>query len=61
MTHVTAFAWTIGAPEVVLILAVILLVFGAARLPKLARSIGASAKEFAKGAELGVDDESGDG
>jgi sec-independent protein translocase protein TatA len=48
----------IGGPEVILILVVVLLIFGAAKLPQLARSLGASAKEFRKGVEEGVDDES---
>ena len=47
----------IGAPELLIILVVVLLLFGAAKLPSLARSIGASAKEFRKGVDEGVDDE----
>lgn len=35
--------------ELLIILAVILLLFGARKLPELARSLGASAKEFRKG------------
>jgi sec-independent protein translocase protein TatA len=35
---------------------VVLLLFGAAKLPELARSIGASAKEFRKGLEEGNED-----
>lgn len=49
----------IGTPEIILIIVVILLVFGATRLPKLARSVGQSAKEFRKGLDEGgavVDD-----
>lgn len=46
----------IGAPELLIILVVVLLLFGAAKLPSLARSIGASAKEFRKGVEEGADD-----
>jgi sec-independent protein translocase protein TatA len=53
----------IGAPEILLILVVVLLLFGASRLPSLARSLGASAKEFRKGVEDGATDadEDGDG
>ncbi len=39
-----------------LLLVVVMLLFGAAKLPQLARSIGASAKEFRKGVEEGADD-----
>jgi sec-independent protein translocase protein TatA len=37
---------------------VVLLIFGAAKLPALARSLGASAKEFRKGIEEGTKDDS---
>jgi sec-independent protein translocase protein TatA len=47
----------IGAPELLIILVVVLLLFGAAKLPSLARSIGASAKEFRKGVDEGVADD----
>lgn len=46
--------------ELIIILVVLLLLFGARKLPDLARSIGASAKEFRKGIEEGVDEESSD-
>lgn len=39
----------LGWPELLVILAILLLVFGAARLPKLSRSAGESIKEFKKG------------
>ena len=39
----------IGIPELVIILVILLLLFGAKKLPELARSIGSSAKEL-KGA-----------
>ena len=45
----------IGAPELLIILVVVLVLFGAAKLPGLARSLGASAKEFRKGLEEGVE------
>ena len=43
--------------ELVIILLVVLLFFGASRLPSLARSLGASAKEFKDGLEEGADDD----
>jgi len=39
----------IGLPEILLILAVLLLLFGARKLPELARSLGRSTKEFRQG------------
>ena len=39
----------IGAPELLIILAVVLLLFGASRLPKLAKSLGEAKREFEKG------------
>jgi sec-independent protein translocase protein TatA len=39
----------LGAPELLIILAVILLLFGGAKLPKLARSLGQAQKEFKEG------------
>ena len=39
----------LGAPELLIILAVILLLFGSTRLPKLAKSLGQASKEFKKG------------
>jgi sec-independent protein translocase protein TatA len=41
--------WTIGGWELILILAVMLLLFGSSKLPKLARALGASMTEFKKG------------
>lgn len=45
-----------GAQELIIILVVILLLFGARKLPELARSLGASAKEFRKGISEGAQD-----
>ncbi|HEU5448090.1 MAG TPA: twin-arginine translocase TatA/TatE family subunit [Acidimicrobiia bacterium] len=45
---------SLGAPELLIILAVVMLLFGAAKLPKLARSLGESAKEF-KNATAAID------
>lgn len=47
--------------EWLLILAVVVLLFGARKLPELARSLGASAKEFRKGiAEGSAEDRQAD-
>jgi sec-independent protein translocase protein TatA len=44
-----AFLQGIGAPELIIILVIMLLLFGAKKLPEMARSIGKSTKEFKKG------------
>ena len=44
--------------ELLIILLIVLLIFGARKLPDLARSLGASAKEFRKGIEEGTEPES---
>lgn len=43
----------LGATELIIILVIILVIFGGSQLPKLARSIGSSAKELREG--LGSD------
>ncbi|MCP4649041.1 MAG: twin-arginine translocase TatA/TatE family subunit [PVC group bacterium] len=37
-----------GVPELVLILIILLLLFGASKLPQMARALGESIKEFKK-------------
>ncbi len=50
----TTFAFGIpGGPEVLVILVVILLLFGAKKLPELSRSLGKSLGEFKKGKQEG--------
>lgn len=44
-----AFLQNIGLPELLVVLLIILLLFGAARLPEIARSMGKSLHEFKKG------------
>lgn len=39
----------VGYQELLLILVIVLVLFGASRLPELARSLGTSVKEFKKG------------
>lgn len=46
-----AFAGLPGGPEVLVVLFVILLLFGAKKLPELSRSLGKSLGEFKKGKE----------
>ncbi|MDK1019370.1 MAG: twin-arginine translocase TatA/TatE family subunit [Actinomycetota bacterium] len=52
-----AFIQNIRGTELIIILVVLVLLFGAAKLPQLARSLGASAKEFRKGIDEGVAEE----
>ncbi len=46
-----------GTPELIIIAIVLLLIFGGAKLPKLARSLGSAKSEFEKGAKEGSKDE----
>jgi sec-independent protein translocase protein TatA len=45
---------TLGWPEMLLILAALLLLFGARKLPEIARSLGKSSKEFKAGMRDGA-------
>lgn len=44
----------IGYPELLLILVIVVLIFGAKKLPDLARSLGRSMGEFKRGKEEGA-------
>lgn len=46
----------LGAPELLIVLLVILLLFGGAKLPKLARSLGQAQNEFKKGVREDADE-----
>ncbi len=48
---------SLGSGELLIILIIVLVVFGGAKLPKLARSLGQAQKEFKKGIDEGVSDE----
>ena len=41
----------LGTTELLIVLVIILLLFGGAKLPKLARSLGQAQQEFKKGTE----------
>ena len=43
----------LGSQELLVILVIVLILFGANRLPQLARSLGSSLKEFKKGIDEG--------
>ena len=47
----------LGATELLIVLVIVLVVFGGAKLPKLARSIGQAQKEFQDGMAEGVKDD----
>lgn len=42
------FAWALGGTELVLILVVVLVLFGAKKIPELAKGLGTGIKEFKK-------------
>lgn len=50
------FIQNLGAPELIIIFAVLLLLFGAKRLPEIGRSLGKGIREF-KGATKGIADD----
>ena len=52
------FAFDLGAPEIIIILVVVLVLFGGAQIPKLARNLGQAQKEFKKGLDDAQKDES---
>ena len=51
----------IGAPELLLVLAIVILIFGASRIPKLGRSMGQSIRGFKQGLKEDVADEDEEG
>ncbi len=48
---------TPSASELIIVLVIVLIVFGGAKLPKLARSLGQAQKEFKSGLTEDADDE----
>ena len=49
MLQALAFLQNIGLPELLVVLVIVLLLFGAKRLPEIARGLGKSIQEFKKG------------
>ncbi|HJU94348.1 MAG TPA: twin-arginine translocase TatA/TatE family subunit [Pyrinomonadaceae bacterium] len=49
----TMLAFPLGTPELIIIVLVIVLLFGATRLPQLAKALGQSKKAFREGIEEG--------
>ena len=47
----------LGLPELIVILVIVVVLFGASRLPGIAKSLGSSAKEFRKGLDEGEDED----
>ena len=50
----------LGPTELIIILVIVLLLFGSAKLPKLARSLGQAQKEFKGGLSEGAKDKDDD-
>jgi sec-independent protein translocase protein TatA len=48
----------LGAPELIIILAIVLLLFGGKKLPELSRSLGSSMREIRKGLSGSGDEKS---
>ena len=51
---------SLGPPELLILLVIILLLFGATKLPKLARSMGEAQREFKKGLDEGTKEDEKD-
>jgi len=48
---------SLGLPELLIVLVVVLVIFGGSQLPKLARGLGSAQREFKKGLEGDSDDD----
>jgi sec-independent protein translocase protein TatA len=49
---------SLGLPELIIILLIVVLIFGANRLPSLAKGLGSSVKNFKEGMRDGEQDKS---
>lgn len=47
--------WSLGGPEIILILAVVLLMFGGRKIPELMKGLGKGMKEFKDATKEGSD------
>lgn len=50
----------LGGSELLIILLIVLVLFGGAKLPQLARNLGHAQREFKKGIDHGTEDDSPD-
>ena len=55
---VQSFAMRLGLPELLIILAIVILIFGANKLPELGRGIGKGIKNFKDATKEGAEDKS---
>ena len=55
--RLASWAMNLGPTELLIILGIVLLLFGATRLPKLAKSLGQASSEFKKGLNEGDTDD----
>lgn len=53
----TAFVWGLGLPEILVIALIIVVLFGAKKIPELMRGLGSGIKEFKQASSLEPDDE----
>lgn len=49
MLYTSAIGFALGMQELLIVLSILLLLFGGTRLPKLARGLGSSIREFKRG------------
>lgn len=50
----------LGGPELLIVLAVVMLLFGAKKVPDLARSLGQAKREFNRGSQGALDEPAGE-